>query len=768
MLSRLIYICCLAFLPLISLSQTCQLTVTGEVIDHSSAQPMAYANIYISELEIGMVTDSTGAFSFTNLCPDSLHLKISHLGCQTQVTFLVLKQDTHLHIELDHHSHLLEEVAITAQYKQETTQNLELIGQAHINENASKNLGTMLQNMTGVSTIKNGNSIAKPVVHGMYGNRLTILNNGIPQSGQQWGADHAPEIDPLSANTITVYKGVSTLEYAGNSLGSVILLAPSPIENEPHIHGKASYFFESNGLGNGAHLQLQKKGNFMGWRANATYKKRGDMHTPTYYLTNTGSEELNGSLQLEKQIGKFQTNVYASSYNTTLGILKGAHVGNLTDLENALNRDKPFYTNDYFSYKINPPYQKVNHHLVKAFGRYQHHDSIFIEGTYAFQLDQRKEFDVRRSSTNTKPGLSIDQKNHYAELKYKQYLKNKWTLKAGYQFIKTNNLNIPETNILPLIPDYIAYENGYFFLLAKQTNQLSFEAGGRIDTEWRSVVTIDNNASRDIIRYQNNYINYGASAGLTWHYKEQLEFGFNTGIAGRNPEVNELYSNGLHQGVGAIEEGDPNLLPEQSLKNSFSVKYATQNKWFIDVVAYHQYIDNFIFLNPSDEIRLTIRGAFPVYHYEQTQASLLGTDVATTYLFNEQWSATLKYSFLQGNNLSQNIPLINMPPNNIYGAIKYEIPEWGKFKNFEIELTQTYTFEQSHYVDGQDYKNPPKGYYLLGANIRTDRHFKTNTLTMYLRGENLLNTVYRDYLNRWRYYANETGINLVLGASFKF
>ncbi len=54
----------------------------------------------------------------------------------------------------------------------------------------------MIEGVTGVSTLKNGDAIAKPVVHGLYGNRITILNHGIAQAGQQWGNDHSPEIDP--------------------------------------------------------------------------------------------------------------------------------------------------------------------------------------------------------------------------------------------------------------------------------------------------------------------------------------------------------------------------------------------------------------------------------------------------------------------------------------------------------------------------------------------------------------------------------------------
>jgi iron complex outermembrane receptor protein len=282
------------------------------------------------------------------------------------------------------------------------------------------------------------------------------------------------------------------------------------------------------------------------------------------------------------------------------------------------------------------------------------------------------------------------------------------------------------------------------------------------------VVPIERNVDRARVRYRNNYVNYGLSAGVTYHTQPNLVFGYNIGVAGRNPEVNELYSQGVHQGVGAIEEGDPNLQPEQSLKNLVNAKYSKNNKWFVDVVAYYQYIDNFIFLNPTGETRLTIRGAFPVYEYKQTNASIFGADFATTYVFNDAWSTTLKYSFLQGDNLSENVPLINMPPNNLMANVKYELPELRKLKNLSVEVSNQYVFEQKHFVEGQDFVNPPAGYYLLGATMRTERHFKTNSLTLYLRGENLLNTIYRDYLNRWRYFANETGINLVLGVEFKF
>lgn len=56
-------------------------------------------------------------------------------------------------------------------------------------------LATLLERVSGVSSISTGTTVSKPVIQGMYGNRILIIHNGARQTGQQWGADHAPEVD---------------------------------------------------------------------------------------------------------------------------------------------------------------------------------------------------------------------------------------------------------------------------------------------------------------------------------------------------------------------------------------------------------------------------------------------------------------------------------------------------------------------------------------------------------------------------------------------
>lgn len=67
-----------------------------------------------------------------------------------------------------------------------------------------KSLASMLENTSGLSSIQTGTTVSKPVIHGMYGNRILIMANGARLTGQQWGPDHAPEVDKNGFDRVPV------------------------------------------------------------------------------------------------------------------------------------------------------------------------------------------------------------------------------------------------------------------------------------------------------------------------------------------------------------------------------------------------------------------------------------------------------------------------------------------------------------------------------------------------------------------------------------
>mgnify|MGYP001157069433 CR=1 FL=1 len=769
-MNKLIYLGIFVFYPLIFYAQNCEIKITGRVQEVNSLDPIPFATIYFKEAEKGAVTDEKGFFEIPTICKGSFHVAVSHIGCETRDFYISVRRDTTLLLKIEQNSQIMDELAITTTaFENPTTQSLMQLDANEISQYSDKNMANILDNLAGVSTIKNGNNIAKPVVNGLYGDRLILLNNGVAQSGQQWGADHSPEIDPLSAGKITVIKGVSALAYQGNNLGSAILVAPPKIDSEPHLHGSARYFFESNGVGNGLNLRVQKHHQKFAWSFSGTAKKKGDSRAASYFLTNTGATEGDFAIQtVYSHNTSLQSKLYFSSFNAHLGVLRGAHIGNLADLEEALKKDKPFYTKDHFSYQINAPFQKVNHHLLKWETSFLLNEDHKFDFTHAVQWDLRKEFDVRRAGRSLKPAMSLNQTSNFTELKYNGYLSNNWEISSGFQSNLINNFNVTGTGILPLIPDYSSNKLGLFILTTKKKQQFNFEFGGRYDFLDQRVATITRGIVKEIKRYHNKVSNIGLAGGAKYIFSDELNLAYNIGLASRNPGINELYSFGLHQGVSGIEEGDPNLKTEEALKNTLSLSGKINSKIIYEILYFDQAIENYIFLNPQNQFRTTIRGSFPVFKYTQTRARILGLDFTAAVLFTERINASLKASYLKGTDTQNNIPLIYLPSNNLFLTFNYQVPRVGKWNQITFEINNKYIFEQKNILLEQDFARPPKGYNLLGFKISGERQLGVQRLNTFLRIDNLFNISYRDYLNRLRYFADDLGINVIIGLNLNF
>ena len=761
--------------PLFSFAQSeqCTLKLKGIVSDLHAQTSLESVNVYLIETGTGIISDDQGFFEISGLCPGDYHMIFSHVGCHPVETFLKLKKDTLIQVSMDHSGHELEGVLIEAE-SIKSTQDVKGLRDQDIADNSDENLASMLEGISGVSVIRNGSGIAKPVVHGLSGNRLTIMNNGVTQSGQRWGSDHSPEIDPLTANSIQVVKGVSSIAYMGSNLGAVILVEPGKIRQEPHLHGRAGYFFESNGLSNGINLQLQQYNPGISWKVNGSSKKSGDRKSADYFLNNTGIEEANGSLQLERTISDSTfLSLYFSTFNAEIGILRGSHIGNLTDLQSAFVREEPFFTEDEFSYNIEAPRQKVNHHLLKLNAKHYMRGDRWIEGTVAGQLNLRREFDVRRGGRTDTPTLDLEQYTLYSEIKYHQDISDLYSLEIGIQFNLTQNTNNPETGILPLIPDYYQYETGAFAILRREKERSQLELGIRYDNVIQDAITISRGIPREIVRFDNVYNIVGGSVGWNYFISEDIKWASNIGYSGRNPGINELYSSGLHQGVSGIEQGDPDLKTETAAKASSSIAAKISKRFSIESLFYYQYINDFIYLAPSNEIRLTIRGAFPVFNYEQSDSEIYGLDLSSQYELSESLSIHLTYAYLRGWDIDNQIPLVFMPANNLRSTLGYKFPkniEIGnrKVENLEFALQYFYVFEQSNILDDQDFLLPPAAYGLLRINTSFDIQLKKTRLRTWVKVDNVLNESYRDYLNRLRYFADDLGINASLGVSLKF
>ncbi|MGB2274083.1 MAG: TonB-dependent receptor, partial [Flavicella sp.] len=696
---------CVAFLASLSIcqGQSSYISIKGCVCDEVTKLPIPFVNVIVQETYSGTITDENGKFALDSLKIGEYHLHFSHIGCEAKQVFLDSKRDTILTLELSHSVNSLGTVNISGKERSLTNVPNVVINRKKIEDNTNQNLASLLAHETGVSLLKNGSGISKPIVHGLYGNRLLLLNNGVALSGQQWGNDHAPEIDPFAADKITVVKGASAIAYGGGNLGSVVLIEPKSIVKEPHFHGLLNYAYESNGRGNTFNTRFEKASDSLAWRFTATVKNYGDRKAPNYYLNNTGTEEANLAFQLEKSWNdKTYLDVYASSFNSRLGLLRGSILGNTTDLEYALRQDIPFFTEPDFSSEIEAPKQHVSHHFLKAKLKHQFNEAESVEAVLAAQINDRKEFDIRRGGRSDTPVMNLLQYTFNIESKYNRTYSNDWKLQLGNQSVFTDNTNVAGTGTLPLIPNYFSFKNGIFGVLTRDFERSFLSFGARYDYEFQNIAYNDRDIQRSVLKFDNQFHNMSASLSYKYEMTPTQSLTLNSGFASRNPAINELYSYGLHQGVSGIEEGDFDLKVEKAFKNTLDFKWYTNPNLTLNTVAYHQYFKDYIYLQPQEELRLTIRGAFPVFVYEQTDAQIFGMDVSSQFNFSNSFFGILKYSYLRGRDIENDRDLIFMPPNRIFSSFTYHFPrDYRLKKSFkvadpEIELYNRYVFEQKN------------------------------------------------------------------------
>ena len=168
----------------------------------------------------------------------------------------------------------------------------------------------------------------------------------------------------------------------------------------------------------------------------------------------------------------------------------------------------------------------------------------------------------------------------------------------------------------------------------------------------------------------------------------------------------------------------------------------------MDFLVYANRINDFIYQQPQpNNPVLTISGAFPLIQYQQTNASLRGFDWSAWYkpIENIEWIS--KYAFLNARNTSINDWLILMPANRLSNEITYRLKNTDKPGDLNGK---------------QDYKAAPEAYTLINLQISSTVQLINKPVTLSLGARNLMNTVYRDYLNSMRYFTDEMGRNISL------
>ncbi|MGB0525008.1 MAG: TonB-dependent receptor [Flammeovirgaceae bacterium] len=784
-----------------------------KVYDAKTKEALPQANVQLINVNKGAVTDQNGMTELQLNEDCACTLKISFIGYKDFYTVLDILTDTTISVYLNENTELLESVEIADSRLPSTISSLTTSQvDAHVLEGSrGEAISYSLEKIAGVSTLKSGSgNIAKPVIHGLYGNRIMILYNGVRMEGQQWGTEHAPELDPFVADNLAVIKGAASVRYGANAIGGVVVVDPADLPTEKGLKGKANLVGFSNGRTLAGALQLENGFKLFGkdgwgWRLQTSAKRGGDLHAPDYQLTNTGVREMNYSASVGYTGSKWGWEAFYSSFGTELGILAATNVGNLDDLEYALTSDIPPGTTD-FSYDFANPRQDVNHDLFKF--------KTFLDAglgkwtfQYALQLNRRKEFDVRRGALNDIPSMNLEITTHTAELDLEHRLSENIRGNIGISGIYQDNNNVPGTQRSNFIPNFNSFSGGIYLIEKWQKNKWQLEFGTRFDFQ-----TFDIAGWNSFGFYYDNFQtqNLTATLGAIYQLSDASSFSMNIGTSWRPPHVAELYSYGKHQSNGRFEYGllwtweqtgtnfeffidefDPERIKnEQGIKWVGTYNYETE-RTFIELSAYVNHINNFIYARPQG-ITNSTAGIYPYTWYRQTDALFTGLDFTATHQLSQTLTWSGQASLVNAKDLSNTRNhIINIPASRFVSSLQYDLTNWKGLTDIFIRTELAFTarkqntpraisFEtlrESYVADIDlfaeddtdfDYMEAPDAYLLGNIELGFTKPIKESALSFRLKVQNLANTRYRDYTNQLRYFADDLGRNTSISLLYKF
>ena len=776
-------------------NQPCNFSVSGQVFDRSTKQPLPSATIQIEGTSLGTVTDMEGHFKIERLCLAEVELNVSFLGYQT----LKHHHDYHhpeIEVYLSPSTEMLESIVIEERHTSSglNTSTGVALDRDQMQLVKGQSLGDIVEKLAGVSNVKTGQNISNPTIHGLSGNRIIIVNNDVRHEYQNWDNDHAPEIDASNLDRIEVIKGAATVRYGPDALGGVILLNPRETEVQSDFDAHLNLIGKSNGKSTQGNLQVAKGFKWATAEAYGSWLRQGDIQAPQYNLTNTGKRETGYGANVRLHTSSELDLKFAySHFDQELGILRGAINGNLQDLQQALSADTPNNT-EPFTFHIAAPKQQIVHDAVKAEIRYLD-DRQSAHLRYSYQRNHRKEFDVRRSNDLEIPNINVILGTHVIDGDWSHPKLGVLQGKIGGQLIAKTNSNQPGTNTVTFIPNYNSKNLGIFVIESYISENQTIELGLRFDHFSSNIAGRhpDNRIFRNKITYTS------LSGVLGWQKKinESITFSSNFGTAWRPPNIGELYRFGRKQTFieyglwrytvnesGQINSNSVLTENERQVPSEVGYKWINSLEWnepgfAVNFSLYANLVQNYIFSRPAGVTR-TVRGTAPLFIFDQSDVLFLGTDLSAKIKHSRNWESDIGGSYVWADQIRTDGALAGLPPPNVnYGVTWKPKIQWFDMSKFHFNLH--YTFKQpivpriitveellnssqsgNNIFQGDirdfDVLDAPNAFFL--ANIQWSA--SKGKITGIFRIDNIFNTSYRHYTDRIRYFADDIGRGFVL------
>ena len=750
------------------------------LLNAQTKEPIIGAVVRCTGSTSPVVTDQQGRAVLRLKTPlTTLHLDITYVGYKRLKRSVAVPTSRTLTLSMQEDVKEFDTVTVSGQrHHTNKLQQASKIGVEVLEKGGATSLAKMLESIPGVSSISSGSTVAKPVIQGMHSSRILLMNNGVRLESQSWGADHAPELDYTGSSMVEVVKGAECVRYGFGAMGGVVLMNDAPLPygaDKVHFRGKANVGYDTNARGISGSSTLEAGYKQWGLRVHGMYTRGGDYRTAEYILNNTGYNTISFSGQAGYRGRKVTATLFSSLYYQRSGIYYASKVSDIDQLTKRFEYGRPDPATFYpFSYTIKPPFQQSQHFTIKGEVKWQINPDHRLELMGSFQENLRQEFENRKKTQwSWIPMQDLILKTFKLDLGWHARW-HKWgmTTDLGASNTYQTNYNYPGTKQPAFVPNFAALSMGGYFLHKAELGRLQLALGARYDFRVMSVngyTSLSNYTYYDDFKLYSNF-----TSSLAGHYtiNQNWDVRANIGWSWRPPDINELYAIGLQDGSYWVV-GNKNLESERGYKSVLGGRY--RNEWLsIEPSLFYQRINSYIYDHigeGKDRFHNHPSGKYPKFIYDQDDVKLYGGDIEATVRPVEGLTFVGKGEWMFARNITRGDWLPFMPSDRygLSGTYDYSFGENKKY-HASVSLSGIYVTKQTRFDPDKDLvSDSPSAYFLLNSTAELGiRLPQRREVRFMLVGDNILNNLYKEYTDRFRYYAHERGANFSLRTLIKF
>ncbi len=701
-------------------------TVAGMVSDASTGEPVAFAQILLEEVNRSIAADASGRFEIRFIPADSYTLKAYRIGYEPLIESIAVPAGDTLMLRLRMTESPLEsgEVVVEsdrADTRQLTDAAMEMEGRM-LRQKLGTTIAETLADEPGFAMRSMGPAPARPVLRGLGGERLLVLEDG-GRTGDlsATSTDHAVVIDPLMAERIEIVRGPAALVYGSNTLGGVVNVVRGyiPSSRPRRAFTAASLQGQSVNSGVSGGLGVTVPVGPFALKADGSMRSAGDVATPAGPLQNTDLTTVNGSVGSSISggwgTGGAAVSYYASDYGIPGGFV-GAH-------PNGVNIEMDRSHLEARAEIVEPMRLVPRLELRGSLSRY-HHREFEDENTLGIEYglltyDGAALFHVH-SNEHVRKGI-VGLRGSYRNF-----------ASGGYSFTP----NSEEWSIAGF-----GFQDIHF-------DWTTLQAGIRYDYQQITPLETSDSSIGDVRK--RGFGGISASLRGMLHPMEGASVGATVMRSLRVPGIEELYSEGPHLAAYSFEIGNPDLGKEIGWGLETFGRYAGP-RWTASLAFYYNHIQNFIY--PRNTGTTDVRTLLPIFQQTGAEAEMLGTEAALEIRPHRMVRVGASTSYTRGTLSDAGEPLPWMPP--LTGKLDASV----RSGDYTIGATFVAAAEQDRVAA---LEQPTDGYIVVGAYAQY--HFTTGSVlhTVDAVVENMTHSEYRDHLSRVKSVMPEPGRNIKL------